>query len=74
MIVLLTKWDGGQAHSIRVEIDEAGNVAAVVEGVSGPACSDISKFMDTLGVVTRDEPTPEFFQAAVETDTLKAWG
>jgi hypothetical protein len=68
MIVELTKWDGGQAHTIRVEIDDQGNVKALVGGIQGPACSDISKFLDGLGTVTRDDPTPEFYQTATEAE------
>lgn len=69
MIVELTKYDNaGQAHTIRVEIDEEGNVAARVEGIQGPACGDISKFLDDLGTVTRDDPTADMYQQAMEAD------
>ena len=77
MIVELTKYDdAGQAHTIRVEIDEEGNVVARVEGIQGPACGDASKFLDELGVVTRDEPTAEMFQqvAAAEKQRINGWG
>ena len=74
MIVELTKYDGGQAHTIRVEIDAEGNVAAQVEGIQGPACGDASKFLDELGVVTRDEPTAEMYQQAAEEQRISGWG
>lgn len=77
MIVELTKYDNsGQAHTIRVEIDEEGNVAAQVEGIQGPACGDASKFLDELGVVTRDDPTAEMYQQATAADEqrISGWG
>lgn len=64
MIVELTKYGGGVKHKIAIEIDEEGNIAARVDGVKGPACSDISKILDDLGEVVRDEKTPEYYQAA----------
>jgi len=73
MIVELTKYDGGQAHTIRVEIDEDGNVAARVEGIQGPACGDISKFLDDLGTVTRDEATGEMYQEAADIQQISGW-
>jgi hypothetical protein len=75
MILKLTKFDGTQEHTIMVEIDDDGNVAAKVEGVQGPACGDLSKFLDDLGEVTRDDPTGDYFQAASEwdTDVVHGW-
>lgn len=65
MQVQLTRQVGGETQVINIEIDAAGNVKATVEGVTGPVCGEISAFLDSLGEVTRDENTPDFFQQAV---------
>lgn len=52
-----------QAHTIDVTITEDGEIKATVQGVTGPACEDISKFLDRLGEVVEDTKTPDFYQA-----------
>lgn len=65
MQVKLTRQMGGQTQTINVEIDEQGNVKATVEGVAGPACAEVSAFLDRLGPVEVDENTPDFYQQTV---------
>lgn len=50
-------------HTIDVTITEDGEVKATVQGVAGPACEDLSRFLDQLGKVVEDKPTPDFYQA-----------
>jgi hypothetical protein len=40
--------------------------------VTGSACSDISKFLDQLGVVEEDRKTADFFRPAKQGVTIKA--
>jgi len=54
-----------QSYEIEIEIDENGEIKAVVKGIKGQSCSDISKFLDELGEVLRDDPTAEFRQQPV---------
>jgi len=64
MELKLTRQVGGETQVINVQIDAQGQVKAVVEGVAGPVCGEISAFLDGLGLVTRDENTPDFYQQA----------
>ena len=50
-------------HTIDVVITDDGEVKVTVQGVQGPACEDISKFLDQLGDVIEDKKTPDFYQA-----------
>ena len=52
-----------QAHTIEVVITEDGEIKATVQGVAGPACEDLSRFLDQLGEVVEDKKTPDFYQA-----------
>jgi hypothetical protein len=64
MQVKLTRPVGGETQTIIVDIDAQGQVKATVEGAAGPICGEISAFLDGLGIVTRDENTPDFYQQA----------
>ncbi len=68
MIVRLTRWVGSEMQTIEVNIDEQGDIEATVQGVAGPGCADVGKFLDELGQVTEDQNTAEFYQPAT-TDT-----
>lgn len=70
----LVRWVGSERQVINVEIDLKGKLSATVEGVAGPACADVSKFLDEMGVVEVDEPTPDFYQAASDNATLYTGG
>jgi len=48
--------------SISVEIAPDGTVKSTVNGVSGPACTQISAWLDSLGKVTEDRKTPDFYK------------
>lgn len=50
-------------HEIVIEIAPDGKITGTVQGITGSSCSDISKWLDSLGVVEEDKPTPDFFQA-----------
>lgn len=54
--------DSGEMVDIVVEIDPSGAMTALVEGVAGPSCSEISAFLDQMGIVTSDEATSDFYQ------------
>lgn len=49
-------------HTIDICINEFGKVEATVQGVTGTACSDISKFLDALGKVEEDKHTSDYFK------------
>lgn len=67
MKIELTKMlNDGSMATITVEIDQSGNMTALVEGVAGPVCSEISQFLDSMGVITVDDPTGDFYQEATE--------
>lgn len=53
-------------YEIDLEIDADGNVASTVKGVKGKACGELSAFLDALGTVTHDSPTPEFYQTETQ--------
>ncbi len=57
--------------TIDVEITEAGEVRAAVNGVAGPACGELSAFLDQLGAVVEDSPTPDFYQAVAADDQVR---
>jgi hypothetical protein len=49
-----------QSHEVVLEIDEAGKVSTTVHGVDGPACGDLTKWLEQLGVVEVDSPTDDY--------------
>ena len=68
MKIELTKMlNDGSMATITVELDPKGNLTALVEGVAGPSCSEISQFLDIMGVVMLDDPTDDFYQEATIT-------
>lgn len=63
-----------QAHTITLTLDEQGQLVAKVEGIKGPACTDVTKWLQKLGEVTHDENTAEYHEAAVGVgQTAKVW-
>ncbi len=63
-------------HTIDVVIGADGQVHATVQGVNGPQCGDLSKFLDELGTVVEDNRTPEYYrrQAVVNRGQLRTGG
>lgn len=47
---------------IKIKILEDGKVVAEVHGVDGPTCVEISKFLESLGEVTEDRHTPDYYK------------
>jgi len=58
----------GQSHSIDVNIGQDGKIEATVRGVQGPSCSNLSAWLDKLGSVEKDDPTPDFNRVGVSTN------
>ena len=54
---------GNTPHTIRVTLKTDGKVESVVEGVKGPSCEDLLRWMEQLGTVTHEEKTAEYFQS-----------
>jgi hypothetical protein len=68
MILELVKFDGGKAHTIRVEIDAEGNIKAQVKGLQGQEIVEVAKVLDPLGEVQAEEHGPEFHQHVMDTE------
>ena len=49
-------------HEIIVDIDTEGNIKGEVQGISGPHCGELSKWLDELGNVTEDKKTGDYFK------------
>ena len=47
---------------IEIEITKGGKIKATVTGVEGPACSNISAFLDQLGKVEIDQNTDDYYK------------
>lgn len=48
---------------IKVTITPAGEVKAAAAGYAGAACLEATRFVESLGAKTADEPTTEMFEA-----------
>ena len=47
---------------INIKILPNGKIQATVAGVEGPACSNISAFLDQLGKVEVDQNTDDYYK------------
>lgn len=47
-------------HEIVIEIDPQGKIASTVNGIEGPSCSELTKWLEDLGVVEVDSPTADY--------------
>lgn len=47
-------------YEIHVTIMPDGKVVSEVKGVQGPACTDLTKFLENLGVVEVDRHTDDY--------------
>jgi len=54
---------GSQPHSIKITLNKDGTMDSVVEGVQGPSCDQLTKWLEDLGTVEHVEPTADYFQA-----------
>jgi hypothetical protein len=53
------------SEQIKIEISPVGAVKVSVQGVAGSGCKDLTKAIEaSLGVVTEDTKTGEFYQTA----------
>jgi len=48
-------------HRVIITVAPGGKVSSRVEGISGPQCGEVTKFLDSLGQVTHTEDTPEAY-------------
>jgi len=53
------------AYTIKVTIDEEGNVAFEVKGIKGPGCEEVLRPFEKLGLVVEEQKTPEYYQTEV---------
>ena len=49
---------------INIKILPDGKIQATVAGVEGPACSDLSAFLDSIGKVEIDQNTDDYYKDA----------
>ncbi len=48
-------------HRVIITIAPGGKVASRVEGIAGPSCGDVSRWLNSLGTVEHTEDTPEAY-------------
>ncbi len=51
-------------HEIILKTDDEGNLIATVEGIKGPGCTDVSKWLDSLGNVTDHKKRTSYYATA----------
>ena len=54
-------------HTMIINITPQGKVNGEVKGVKGKECGPLSKWLDELGKVEKDSPTPDFYQTTNQT-------
>lgn len=54
----------GIPHEIIIEYDAVGTKTVTINGIEGPACGDVSKWLDDLGEVLDDQNTEDFYATA----------
>lgn len=56
------------AHTIKIKFDPAmpGHMTTVVEGVTGPACHNLTQWLRSLGQVVTDLNTSDFYATVEE--------
>lgn len=54
-------------HEIVIIVKPDGKIESTVEGISGPTCSELTKWLEELGVVEVDKPTPDYRKQANQT-------
>jgi hypothetical protein len=47
-------------HEIVIEIGPDGKIKSTVNGIEGPTCSALTKFLEELGTVEVDSPTADY--------------
>ena len=58
-------------QTIDISIDREGKVTAHVQGVKGPSCDDVIKWLRELGQVESETRTPDYFQRLVQVGTVQ---
>lgn len=52
-------------EEIHLRLDDDNNLVAEVRGVKGPGCKELTKAIESLGTVLKDEKTREFNEREV---------
>lgn len=60
-----------QAHTIEILIGEDGKLSSEIKGVEGQDCTDITKWLDSLGTVEVDKKTSDFYKTPKQTVKVK---
>ena len=58
-------------HRLIIEIMPDGKITGEVKDVSGPHCSALTAWLDSLGEVTLDQATPDFHKKDKNTVSVK---
>jgi hypothetical protein len=58
-------------HQIIIEIAPDGKIKGEVVGVEGQSCQPLSAWLDELGKVETDSPTPDFYKEGVRINLIK---
>jgi len=49
-------------HTIEIEITEDGEIKSTVQGVSGPSCEDLARWLEELGDTVEHYHTPDYYR------------
>ncbi len=50
------------AHVIEIEIDEEGQITSTVNGLKGPSCEELTKWLEGLGETVEHRRTPDYYR------------
>ena len=58
-------------HEIVIEIKPDGTIESTVQGVAGPSCAELTKWLEELGATEIDSPTGDWRKQPRQTVTSR---